>query len=44
MKENTCKSIIVNVLYENKKTINFYKSFGFKENIINMGIPIEKDN
>ena len=44
MKENSCKSIIVNVLFENKKTIDFYESFGFKKNIINMGIPFDRDN
>ena len=41
-KNNECNSISVNVLIENKDTIKFYESLGFKQNIINMEIPLKK--
>ena len=32
----------VSVEKENKDTIKFHESLGFKQNIINMGIPLKK--
>lgn len=42
LKDNKCESIFVNVLVENESTISFYESLGFKQNIINMEIPLKK--
>ena len=42
LKDNKCENISVNVLVENKSTIRFYESLGFKQNIINMEIPLKK--
>ena len=42
LKDNKCESIFVNVLVENESTIRFYESLGFKQNIINMEIPLKK--
>ena len=41
-KNNKCNSVSVNVLIENKDTIKFYESLSFKQNIINMEIPLKK--
>ncbi len=43
-KKNKCEDIVVNVLVENESTIKFYKLLGFKENILNMKIPVNKNN
>lgn len=42
LKDNKCESIFVNVLVENENTISFYETLGFKQNIINMEIPLKK--
>ena len=42
LKDNKCENISVNVLVENESTIRFYESLGFKQNIINMEIPLKK--
>lgn len=43
LQKNKCEDISVNVLIENIRTIQFYKILGFKENIISMKIPINKN-
>jgi len=43
LKDNKCESIFVNVLVENENTISFYETLGFKQNIINMEIPLKKN-
>lgn len=36
MRKKGCTNIIITVAYENKNTIEFYKTLGFKENTIEM--------
>ncbi len=36
MKNNGCTNITITVAFENKNTIQFYRSLGFKENTIEM--------